>query len=74
MSKVIIIGGGPAGLTAAYELAKEEIHEIVVLEEQEEVGGIARTIKYNQKKMDIGGHRFFSKDETIMNFWKEIMP
>ena len=74
MSKVIIIGGGPAGLTAAYELAKEKIHEIVVLEEQEEVGGIARTIKYNQKKMDIGGHRFFSKDETIMNFWKEIMP
>lgn len=74
MCTVVIIGAGPAGLTAAYELSKEKKYKVMVIEEQEEIGGISKTIKYKQNRMDIGGHRFFSKDETIMNFWKEIMP
>lgn len=74
MCNVIIIGAGPAGLTAAYELSKNEKYKVIMLEESEDVGGISKTIKYKQNRMDIGGHRFFSKDETIMNFWKEIMP
>lgn len=72
---VIIIGAGPAGLTAAYELSKEkEKYNIIVLEESNEMGGISRTVQYKKNRMDIGGHRFFSKDSTIMDFWKEIMP
>ena len=74
MCNVIIIGAGPAGLTAAYELSKDKKYKVIVLEEFEDVGGISKTIKYKQNRMDIGGHRFFSKDESIMNFWKEIMP
>ena len=73
--KVIIIGAGPAGLTAGYELLKNaKDYDVVILEETQEIGGISRTVKYNGKRMDIGGHRFFSKDERIMNFWKELMP
>ena len=73
--KVIIIGAGPAGLTAGYELLKEkDKYDVTILEETQEIGGISRTVKYNGKRMDIGGHRFFSKDERIMNFWKELMP
>ena len=73
--KVIIIGAGPAGLTAGYELLKEkDEYDVTILEETQEIGGISRTVKYNGKRMDIGGHRFFSKDERIMNFWKELMP
>ncbi len=74
MRNVIIIGAGPAGLTAAYELSKDKQYKVLVLEEFEDVGGISRTIQYKQNKMDIGGHRFFSKDEKIMNFWRAIMP
>ncbi len=77
MKKVVIIGAGPAGLTAGYELIKEKgnkEYEVVILEEENQVGGISKTIKYNGNRMDIGGHRFFSKDETVMNFWKELMP
>lgn len=73
--KVIIIGAGPAGLTAGYELLKEkEKYEVIILEEENQVGGISKTIKYKENRMDIGGHRFFSKDENVMNFWKELMP
>lgn len=75
MKKIVIIGAGPAGLTAAYELLKnKEDYEVTILEESNEIGGISRTVKYNGNRMDIGGHRFFSKDERIMNLWKEIMP
>ena len=72
--KVVIIGAGPAGLTAGYELLKNnQGYEVLVLEETNSIGGISKTVKYNGNRMDIGGHRFFSKDEKIMNFWKEIM-
>lgn len=58
----MIIGAGPAGLTAAYELLKKSNeYEVTVLEESEVVGGISRTVRYNGNRMDIGGHRFFQK-------------
>ncbi|MGN1372106.1 MAG: NAD(P)/FAD-dependent oxidoreductase [Candidatus Coprovivens sp.] len=75
MKKVVIIGGGPAGLTAAYELLKSsKDFEVVILEEQKQVGGISKTIKYKGNRMDLGGHRFFSKSEKVNDFWNEIMP
>lgn len=75
MEKVIIIGAGPAGLTAGYELLKDtNKYEVIILEESQEIGGISRTVKYNGKRMDIGGHRFFSKDQRIMDFWENLMP
>ncbi len=70
----VIIGAGPAGLTAAYKLLKEtDIHPIV-LEESEFIGGISRTVNYKGNRIDIGGHRFFSKNQDIMELWKELMP
>lgn len=74
--KVIIIGAGPAGLTAGYELLekKNNEYEVVILEESNDIGGISRTVRYNGNRMDIGGHRFFSKDNRVMDFWKELMP
>ena len=73
---VVIIGGGPAGLTAAWELVKDDTHEydVTVLEATKEFGGISRTVKHNGNRMDIGGHRFFSKDDRIMQWWKEVLP
>lgn len=74
--KVIIIGAGPAGLTAGYELLKDKNtqYEVTILEETNEIGGISRTVRYNGNRMDIGGHRFFSKDKEVMDFWKNLMP
>lgn len=72
--KVLIIGGGPAGLTAAYELAKKGGFDITIFEREEQLGGISRTLKYKGNYIDIGGHRFFSKSETVMNWWKDILP
>lgn len=76
MKKVVIIGAGPAGLTAAYELLKDKSGEycVTVLEESGEIGGISRTVKYNGNRMDIGGHRFFSKDSRVTDWWQEILP
>ena len=74
--KVVIIGAGPAGLTAAYELRKRapKEYEVLVLEESGEIGGISRTVRYKKNRMDIGGHRFFSKDQRVMDWWKNLMP
>ncbi len=75
MKKVIIIGAGPAGLTAGYELLKnKDEYDVTILEESQDIGGISKTVKYNGNRMDIGGHRFFSKDSRVMDFWKELMP
>lgn len=75
MEKVVIIGAGPAGLTAAYSLlSQSKDYEVVVLEESDAIGGISRTVNYKGNRMDIGGHRFFSKDADVNAFWKHIMP
>jgi protoporphyrinogen oxidase len=76
MQKIVIIGAGPAGLTAAYELlrGKDERCQVVILEESAVIGGISRTVVHHGNRMDIGGHRFFSKDERVMKWWQELMP
>lgn len=71
--KIIIAGGGPAGLTAAYELSKRGIKSLVY-ERDDFLGGISRTAVYKGNRMDIGGHRFFSKSDVVMDFWSEILP
>ena len=74
MKKIIIIGAGPAGLTAGYELSKNKEYEVYIFEEDKQVGGISKTINYNGNRMDLGGHRFFSKDERIIKWWNEFLP
>ena len=75
MKKIIIIGAGPAGLTAADKLLDDKNeYNVTVLEETQEIGGISRTVRYNGNRMDIGGHRFFSKDQEVMKYWEELMP
>jgi protoporphyrinogen oxidase len=73
--KCIIIGAGPAGLTAALELLRRSNEfEVTVLEASGEIGGISKTVNYKGNRMDIGGHRFFSKSDRVMNWWLDIMP
>lgn len=66
--KVVVIGAGPAGLTAAYELCKADV-ECVVLEKDKQVGGITRTANYKGYNFDIGGHRFFTKVKAVQDIW-----
>lgn len=73
-TQVVIIGAGPAGLTAALELLRRSDIKPIVLEALEEVGGISRTINYKGNRMDIGGHRFFSKSDWVMDWWREVLP
>jgi len=70
----IIIGAGPAGLTAAFELLERTDIVPVVLEASGDIGGISKTVNYKGNRMDIGGHRFFSKSERVMNWWLQRMP
>jgi protoporphyrinogen oxidase len=70
----IIIGAGPAGLTAALEFLRRSRIRPVVLEASQDIGGISRTVKYKGYRMDIGGHRFFSKSDRVMKWWLELMP
>jgi protoporphyrinogen oxidase len=72
--KAIIIGAGPAGLTAGLELLRRSDIVPVILEASDEIGGISRTIRYKGNRMDIGGHRFFSKSDRVMQWWMELMP
>ncbi|MBN2031217.1 NAD(P)/FAD-dependent oxidoreductase [bacterium] len=70
----IIIGAGPAGLTAAYELTFKTDITPIVLEMTGDLGGIAKTVHYKGNRIDIGGHRYFSKSEKINQWWENIMP
>ena len=75
MKKALIIGAGPAGLTAAYELlTKSDEYEVTVLEESGKFGGISRTVEYNGNRMDMGGHRFFSKVPEVNEWWDNMLP
>ena len=74
MKKVLIIGAGPAGLTAAHELlTRGKEYEVTILEQSDSIGGISRTVVHNGNRMDIGGHRFFSKDPQVNAWWEERM-
>lgn len=83
MRKVLIIGAGPAGLTAAYELLTDRLSgkpgidnnfEVIVFEESSAMGGISKTVNYNGNRMDMGGHRFFSKVPEVNDWWANILP
>ena len=72
--QALIIGAGPAGLTVAYELLTRTDYQVCILEASQEIGGISRTINYKGNRMDIGGHRFFSKSDRVMDFWLDMLP
>ncbi|HWD00191.1 MAG TPA: NAD(P)/FAD-dependent oxidoreductase [Candidatus Sulfopaludibacter sp.] len=72
--RAIIIGAGPAGLTAAFELLTRAGIQPIVLEKSEYMGGISRTVNYKGNRMDIGGHRFFSKSDRVMEWWLRMLP
>src|SRR5882724_9576066 len=71
-ARIVILGGGPAGLSAAYELAREG-RTPLVLESDEIVGGLARTVSFKNFLFDIGGHRFFTKSAEVQQLWEEIL-
>src|SRR4051812_42392409 len=71
---VVIIGAGPAGLTAAYLLSKRGARVTVLESDPHYVGGISKTVKQDGFHFDIGGHRFFSKSQQVEDFWTEILP
>ncbi len=70
----VIIGAGPAGLTAALEFCRRSNIKPIVLEGSQRIGGISCTIQYKGNRIDIGGHRFFSKSDRVMDWWTELMP
>ncbi|SPE35370.1 UDP-galactopyranose mutase [Candidatus Sulfopaludibacter sp. SbA3] len=72
--RAVIIGAGPAGLTAAYELATRTGIQPIVLEKSDCMGGISRTVNYKGNRIDIGGHRFFSKSGRVMEWWLRMLP
>lgn len=69
-----IVGAGPAGLTGAFELLRRTEVRPIVFESDKQVGGISKTIQYRGNRMDLGGHRFFSKSDWVMNWWQSILP
>jgi len=71
--EITVIGGGPAGLAAAYDLTKRGM-PVMVLEKDIQLGGLSRTVKYRGFRFDIGGHRFFTKSAEVEELWREILP
>ena len=71
---IVIIGAGPAGLTAALELLRSTRCRVIVLEASGDLGGISKTVRFKGNRIDIGGHRFFSKSDWVMDWWQEILP
>ena len=74
MKKLIIIGAGPAGITAAHECLEQTDIIPVILEATKETGGLSQTVNYKGNRIDIGGHRFFSKSEKITEWWLSFLP
>jgi len=74
LKTAIIIGAGPAGLTAAYELLTRTDIKPIILEKTRDIGGISKTVNYKGNRIDIGGHRFFSKSNRVMEWWFKFMP
>ncbi len=75
LKRAIVIGAGPAGLTAAYELLKQSSdYEVVIFEESSDFGGISKTVTYKGNRMDMGGHRFFSKVPEVNSWWENMLP
>src|ERR1700686_2669956 len=70
----VIAGAGPAGLTAALELLRRSDIIPIVFEADAQVGGISKTVEYRGNRMDLGGHRFFSKSVWVMRWWQDILP
>jgi len=70
----IIIGAGPAGLTAAYELIKYSDIKPIIIEKSNDIGGLSKTVVYKGNHLDIGGHRFFSKSDVVLKWWQDILP
>ena len=73
-SRVVVIGAGPAGLTAAWELTEAGVGDIVVLEATRSIGGLSQSVEYKGNRIDIGGHRFFSKSDWVMDWWTRMLP
>lgn len=71
---VAIIGAGPAGLTAGYLLTKQGLSVAIIERDRTNVGGISRTVEHEGYRFDIGGHRFFSKSQQVVDLWNEILP
>ncbi len=73
--RAVVIGAGPAGLTAAYELLDRSSDiEVIILEGSDTLGGISKTVNYKGNRMDMGGHRFFSKDTDVNEWWERLLP
>jgi len=73
-SRAVVIGAGPAGLTAAHELLRATSVHPHVVEATDAVGGISRTVNHRGYRMDLGGHRFFSRSDWVMDWWQSMLP
>lgn len=74
MAPTLIIGAGPAGLTAGLELLRAGHPQVTILEATDAIGGISKTVNYKGNRIDIGGHRFFSKSDWVMDWWRGVLP
>ncbi len=75
MKNIVIIGAGPAGLTAAYALHRQNAkYNILILEKDSQVGGLSKTFVFEGNRVDIGGHRYFSQNQLIIDMWNNILP
>ena len=72
--KNVIIGAGPAGITAAYQLSKQKNMEIELVEKSDFIGGISATLDFDGNKVDLGPHRFYTKSDRVQDFWENILP
>jgi protoporphyrinogen oxidase len=73
-NNVVIIGAGPAGLTAGLELVRAGHKDVTILEASQDIGGLSKTVNYKGNRIDIGGHRFFSKSDWVMDWWRQMLP